>query len=109
MHTRNQTHAQTHAAAVAAILEQRLVTGDPAEFDMLEEILELKATTEGALIVVLTTGGPHVELVLGQGSPRIEVWWGGSHATTHVNLDERAVEAFVETWWRPTMEAALNE
>ena len=109
MHTRNQNHAQNHAVAVAEMLEQRLSTGDPADFDMLEDVLELKATTEGALIVVLTTGGPHVELVLGQGSPRIEVWWGGSHGTTHVNLDENAVEAFVETWWRPTMDSALTE
>jgi len=109
MHTSTKNHAQNHAAAVAETLEQRLAAGDPADFDMIEDILELKATTEGALIVVLTTGGPHVELVLDYGSPRIEVWWGGSHGTAHVNLDEQAVEAFVETWWRPTMEAALRE
>jgi hypothetical protein len=109
MHTSTQNQAQAHAAAVAEMLEQQLSAGDPAEFNMIEDILELKANTEGALFVVLTLGGPHVELVLGEGSPRIEVWWGGSHGTTHVNLDEQAVEAFVETWWRPTMEAALNE
>lgn len=109
MHTSTQNHAQQHAVAVAEMLEKRLSAGDPGEFDMLEDILELKANTEGALFVVLTTGGPHVELVLGQGTPRIEVWWGGSHGTTHVHLDDTAVEAFVETWWRPTMEAALNE
>jgi hypothetical protein len=33
----------------------------------------------------------------------------GCHATTHVNLDEHSIETCVETCWRPTMEAALNE
>jgi hypothetical protein len=101
-------HAQAHAVAVAEMLESNLPGGDPAELDMLDQVLELKANTEETLFVVLTTGGPHVELVLGDGSPRIEVWWGGSHGTAHVNLDDAAVEAFVGTWWRATMEAALN-
>jgi len=106
--TTPDNHAADYALTVARNLESRLGPGSSGELDILEDVLELTADTTGKLTLVLTVGGPHAELVLGDGEPRIEVWWGGAHHTASVNLDERYVEDLLATWWRATLEAALN-
>lgn len=112
--TKNQ--ARDYALEMAGSLEERLATGtveddgileDDRE-DFLDDILEMVADTHGALRVVLTLGGPRAELVLGDGAPRIEVSWGRDRHACQANIDEGFVADFLETWWRPTMEAALE-
>jgi hypothetical protein len=100
--------ARAYAVEMAEMLEQQLAPGAVEDFDVLENVLEFIADTRNVLRVVLTTGGPHAELVLGDGAPRIEVWWGGAHHSCWANIDENFVDDFVATWWRPTMEAALK-
>jgi hypothetical protein len=102
-----KNHAADYAIELARSLEARLGPGTGGELDILEDVLELTADTNGTLTVVLTIGGPHAELILGAGSPRIEVWWGGKHATELVNLDDNLVDTFLTTWYRATLEAAL--
>lgn len=92
--------ADARAREVAAKIELDLVTGDPGEFDLLEDLVELDAHADGALSLVFDARGPHVALVLGRGLPHVEVWWGGVSATSQVRLDPVAVEAFITTWWR---------
>jgi hypothetical protein len=101
-------HAADYALTVARNLESRLGPDSSGELDILADVIELTADTTGKLTLVLTVGGPHAELVLGDGEPRIEVWWGGAHHTASVNLDERYVEDLLATWWRAALEAALN-
>ena len=101
-------HATDYALTVARNLESRLGPDSSGELDILEDVLELTADTTGKLTLVLTVGGPHAELVLGDGEPRVEVWWGGAHHSTSTNLDKRYVEDLLATWWRATLEAALN-
>ena len=101
-----------YALRLATSLEETLAPGAVVEDDILEDflegILEMVADTHGALRIVLTLGGPRAELVLGDGAPRVEVWWGIDHNTISANIDEGFVDDFLETWWRPTMEAALE-
>lgn len=103
-----KNHAADYAIELARSLEARLGPETDGDLDMLDDVLELTADTTGRLTVVLTVGGPHAELILGDGEPRVEVWWGSSNHTTPVNLDERFVEAFLATWWQATLEAALR-
>ena len=100
--------AANYALELAQTLEGRLGPGTDGEFDILHDAIELTADTNGRLTVVLTVGGPHAELILGDGTPRVHVWWGGKHAIELVNLDERFVDAFLDTWYRATLEAALR-
>lgn len=112
--TKNQ--ARDYALRVAASLEERLAPGAVEDDDILEDdredflddILEMVADTHGALRLVLTLGGPRAELVLGDGAPRIEVSWGRDRHACQANIDEGFVADFLATWWRPTMEAALE-
>lgn len=105
--TRND--ALDYALRLAASLEETLTPGDVEDEEFLEGILEMVADTHGALRVVLTLGGPRAELVLGDGAPRVEVWWGADHHACSANIDEGFVDDFLDTWWRPTMEAALTD
>jgi hypothetical protein len=98
--------ADARAREVAAEIEIGLMRGDPGEFDLLEDLVELDAHADGALGLVLDTRGPHVALVLGRGLPHVEVWWGGVSATSEVRLDPVAVEAFITTWWRADFDSA---
>jgi hypothetical protein len=106
--TTNQNQARDYALALATSLEQRVAPGADEPFDVPEDVLEFIADTQNVLRLVLTLGGPRAELVLGDGAPRVEVWWGGNHHTCSTNINETLVEELIETWWRPTMEAALN-
>ena len=94
----------------ARSIEQRFHEGDASTFGafLIDEALELKADTSGSLTIVLTVGGPHIELILGDGAPRLEGRWGGSTHTAHLDLDDPVVGDIVDTWWRPTMQAALD-
>ncbi len=76
---------------------------------LVEDALEMKADTTGAMQIVITTGGPHIEVELGDGNPRVVAYWGGDRHWAPVNIDETIVEAVLDTFWRPTMEAALLE
>ena len=96
-----------YALRLATSLEETLAPGAVEDDDFLEGILEMVADTHGALRIVLTLGGPRAELVLGDGAPRVEVWWGSDHYARSANIDEDFVDDFLETWWRPTMQAAL--
>ncbi len=73
------------------------------------DVLEMKADTSGRLTLVYTVGGPHVELRLGDGSPKVIARWGGETHTAPVYIDEAIVEAILEAYWAPTMEAALRK
>ena len=112
-----ENQARDYALRLAASLEERLASGafedddllDEEPGDFLDDILEMVADTHGALHLVLTLGGPRAELVLGDGAPRIEVSWGRDRHACQANIDEDFVAEFLDTWWRPTMEAALKD
>jgi hypothetical protein len=108
MNPTTEQRAAERAAAVARELERRCAAGDPAELDLLEDVCELEAHPDGALILVLEVRGPHVALVLGRGAPHVEVWWGGSSAEAPVQLDAAAVQAFLATWWAPASAASMS-
>ena len=100
--------ARQAALSTARGLEQAAEELDFVE-DLLLDALEVVADTRGVVTLVLSTGGPHVELVLADGFPRVAAWWGSHHATVSVSLDERLVEDICEQMWRPTMLRALEE
>jgi hypothetical protein len=105
---RSDDNTRDAALAWAEQLEEALAPGSVKDYEVLDDALELIADTRRVLRVVLSTGGPHTELVLGDGAPRIEVWWGGDHFKCVADLDSDFVDDFVATWWRPALEAALN-
>lgn len=72
------------------------------------DVLEMKADTTGRLTLVYTVGGPHVELRLGDGSPKVIAHWGGETHVAAVNIHEDIVDTILDAYWRPTMEAALR-
>jgi hypothetical protein len=73
------------------------------------DVLKMKAETSGRLTLVYTVGGPHVELRLGDGSPKVIARCGGETHTAPVYLDEAIVEVILEAHWALTMESALHK
>lgn len=65
-----------------------------------EDALEILADTRGQVVLVLTVGGPHIELRLGVGQPTVVVYWGGEKATCPVFLDPAVLDdAVLGSWW----------
>lgn len=89
-------------------IEEAAADGGDLVTWLTEDALEMKADSTGTLQIVISTGGPHIEVELGNGSPRVIAYWGGDTHTAFVNIDEPVVDEILDTYWRPTMEAALR-
>ena len=47
--------------------------------------------------VVLTVGGPHIEIeAVGLSRARLEGWWGGDHLTFHADVFTQVLDWFIE-------------
>jgi hypothetical protein len=74
------------------------------------DVLEVVADTRGEVILVLATGGPHVELHLGDGAPRIHVYWGGDQASCVVDWSTQTLnELDLGAWWHAAMKRSLAD
>jgi hypothetical protein len=72
------------------------------------DVLEVVVDTRGGIVLVLGTGGPHVELHLGLGLPQIHVYWSGQHASTVVNLSTQTLDDLnLGALWHTAMANAL--
>ena len=72
------------------------------------DVLEVVVDTRGEVILVLGTGGPHVELHLGMGSPQIHVYWAGKHASAIVNWSTETIDEIdLGALWHAAMARAL--
>lgn len=98
---------RNHALGVAHDLEAR--QHDEDFLDVLsQDTLEVIADTRGQVILVLGTGGPHIELRLGVGQPTVVVYWGGEKATCPVFLDPTSLDDNeVGAWWHLAMAQAI--
>ena len=72
------------------------------------DALEVIADTRGRLEFVLTTGGPHVALTLGDGFPRVLGHWGPDTWSAQADIEASEVEETFEKFWRITMERAFK-
>ena len=96
-----------YAVELAAALERALAPGAVSDTGILDEAFFFVADTRHILRVALAVGSPHAELVLGDGTPRVEVWWGGTYTCT-ANLDADFVRRYRAVQWQLTMEDALD-
>ena len=87
--------AADYARLVARDLEKDARRGPTGELEILEGVLEVTVDRTGKIEVVVTLGGPRAELVLCDGPPRVEVWWGTGHAIESVALSDRFVKTFL--------------
>mgnify|MGYP006290770177 CR=1 FL=1 len=81
-------HPDSLAAEKAGETAERIENTDSMdELDPLDVKVELslgsREPTVSSVMLVLTVGGPHVELNATNGT--VSVSWGGDHHTTHVN------------------------
>lgn len=60
---------------------------DPAE-SLREALDERVLSVETRYVIVLTTGGPHVELVLDGGRVESHVYWGSEHSESSTTDDD---------------------
>ncbi|OMC55390.1 hypothetical protein A5747_13435 [Mycobacterium sp. IS-836] len=74
---------------------------DPDDFDYTESLqewpLEIVDERGREFAVVLSTGGPHVEVVAdGLSSPRLEGYWGGERVTRYGDYLSTFLDYFIE-------------
>jgi hypothetical protein len=103
--TASQVRAQ--ALAVAQGLEEQQGDGDFVA-RLVADTLEVVADTRGEVTLVLTVGGPHIELRLGCGQPTVFASWGGEQATCPVFLDPDVLEDEVGVWWHAAMAQSMS-
>ena len=75
---------------------------------LVADTLEVVADTRGEVTLVLTVGGPHIELRLGCGQPTVFASWGGEQATCPVFLDPDVLEDEVGAWWQAAMAQSMS-
>lgn len=98
---------RAQALSLAQDLEAQQGDGDFAA-RLAADTLEVVADTRGEVTLVLTTGGPHIELRLGCGQPSIFVYWGGEQASCPVFLDPDVLENEVGAWWHAAMAHSMS-
>lgn len=103
--TADRVRAQ--ALGLAQDLEARQHDEDFVE-RLLDDTLDVVADTQGQVTLVLTTGGPHIELRLGCGQPKVFAYWGGEDASCPVFLDPEVLEEEVGALWRSTMAHSMS-
>ena len=50
---------------------------------------------QGEVVIVQTTGGPHIEIVVTESTARIDGFWGGDKSSVHVDRD-KVLQCFPE-------------
>jgi hypothetical protein len=95
--------ATNTAAEVAQQTAERIENADTAAeaglvgYDTLDVHYEIDANGRlREITVVTTTGGPHVEVVLGAG--RVDVSWASSHSVPVFGAGEAVLEEAFEYW-----------
>ena len=70
---------------------------EAAETYLVEMPLEVVKEVGTPLAVVLTTGGPHIEIVKDSrgGTAQLEGYWGGEHVTRHDEVYTWALDYFI--------------
>lgn len=84
-----------------------------ADLDYLEgldlDVLDVVADTSGRVVLVLTTGGPHVELHLGRGVPTVHVFWGGEEWACPLIRYPEELDDVAGAYWHAAMAACLAD